>query len=143
MKLRFIVLARRHLEFFAPVALKPVAAKDETAIKVVLGRKIFFVSGKKPPGARLMYPAPGWPRYRNADRLHVSRRNVDDEAGDLSVCDRFEMFGNAVNVPVPDKVSGWLDCRPCLPDVFSQTTLGQFLVNFLKARKWLGLVCFL
>lgn len=45
----------------------------------------------------------GGPRHADADRLHGARRHIDDEAWQLTLARRFQVLGNAVDVPVIDE----------------------------------------
>jgi hypothetical protein len=103
------VLVAGQIEAIAPVIPIPLRLNEPPALHVIAGRKRLGIGCGQKPDMRAhkrhvlilgLRPGPRWPRHRNRQRFHVTRRHVDDEPLDLATAYRFEVLANGVDVPV-------------------------------------------
>ena len=72
--------------------------------------------GAKEPHVRIIGPAPAWEEYARQKAFRETRRDVDQQPGDLPGKHRLKVGADRLHVPAPDKRVSGLHNRPSLMD---------------------------
>src|SRR5712692_7291525 len=75
---------------------------------------------------RRRYPFPGRPDHRDRERLHVARRDIDQQIADLPPAYRLEMFADSVDVKAGNERRRRLDDMPTKSNKISETAFRFF-----------------
>jgi hypothetical protein len=125
------VLIADELEAIGPPALIPDGADDRARVDGVADREVFAVAREDEALRGIVQPIPRRPEDRDAQALHMPRRNVDDQVLDLPTRDRLEMLGDRVDVPIPDQRRPGFDEPPTLANEDGEAILREALLLLL------------
>ncbi len=88
------------------------------------------VAGIEPPPLGPPDPFPAWPEDADRERLHVPRRDIDQQVPNLPIRDGFQVLAKSIDVPAGHKRRGRLQDRPGLPDERAQAARSQLFIDF-------------
>src|SRR4051794_19366578 len=90
--LPFFVLVACKPEAVTPVGLIPRALNQPTTAYFIADGQRSAVPQKHPPPLRPPNPLPRRPKDRHKQAFHVARRDIDQQAPDLTAADCFQML---------------------------------------------------
>src|SRR6266581_8935283 len=120
----FVLVLGEHKNV-SPVAPVPRRLDHGSALARIAQAEALGIAGIKPPPLGPARPFPARPEDAHRERLHVARRDIDQQVPNLAMADGFQVLAKSIDVPAGHKRRDRLKYDPSLFDKLLQAARGQ------------------